>query len=271
MKKSSSERIEKRITSSVYVGDGTLRNRIDVSSRYFILEVEIKNPRASCPLPGQFFTIECGGGKEHLLRRPFAVHSIVEWSKEYAVIQFLVEEVGWGTRRLRNIMPGDKIGILGPLGRGFKFFQGNHLLVSGGIGVAPLHFAACYLEERKIDYTFVAGFKSSRSCYSGLEKLEGNVLVFTDDGSAGKKGFASSGAVSAFEQAEYVAVLACGPEPMMREVFQMSSSAGIACQVSLAERMACGVGACRGCVRRGKNRNLCVCKEGPVFDGTDVW
>lgn len=235
-----------------------------------VLEFTLEGAPIAAPAPGQFFHVDCGGGREHLLRRPLSVLGY-DPGREPALI-FLVEAVGWGTRRLCAMEPGEKVSVLGPLGRGFDLPDGGRaLLLAGGMGVAPLAYLARALDSTGVDFDFVAGFRDSGQCFSGLKDLGGEVRVFTEDGSTGDKGKACDGLEERLSGGDYSSVYTCGPETMMAVAARACEAAGVPCQVSLDSRMACGLGACRGCVKPGSGgRNLCVCLEGPIFDSKEV-
>jgi dihydroorotate dehydrogenase electron transfer subunit len=162
--------------------------------------------------------------------------------------------------------------MIGPLGRGFSLLDGGKaLLVSGGIGLAPLFFLASEMDKERSGYDLLAGFRTGEDFYPAFADLKGNIEVFTDDGNVGVKGVVSDGAVKLIEDNDYSVVFACGPDAMMEAVADACERSGVNCQVSLAARMACGLGFCRSCVKEGRTgRNLCVCSEGPVFDSKEV-
>ncbi len=252
---------------------GALLARRQVAAGMHFLEFRVETREGAVPpvpRPGQFFQFECGGGREHMLRRPLSVHGITE-TAEGLLLQFLVEVVGWGTRRLCSLESGERVSMLGPLGNGFTVAgPGRFLLIAGGIGTGPMFFLAREMERSGAEYDFLAGFRSGERRYGPLEGLTGCVEVFTEDGSAGTPGTVSDG-VKGFLERDYLAAYACGPEPMMARVAALCERADVPCQVSLDSRMACGVGACRGCVKEGTaGRRLCVCTDGPVFDSSEV-
>lgn len=253
---------------------GTLVYREEVARSIYLLDFRLEGGDASgtLPAPGNFYNVDCGGGREHLLPRPLSAHGLYGGGEQGLVVRFLVEEVGWGTGRLCESELGTHVGMLGPLGRGFEpAADGRALLVSGGIGVAPLHFLASRMEAEGLAYDFLAGFRDSEHYYPALGDLAGSLEVYTDDGSMGRGGPVSAGAAASIEKGEYSSVYACGPEAMMRAVANIAESSGVPCQVSLDSRMACGVGSCRGCVRPGRaGANICVCLDGPVFDSVQV-
>lgn len=251
---------------------GKIFSSREVAPRIYTLDFELdKSGIVTRPEPGQFYNIDCGGGREHLLRRPLSVHSIIEWKNGKASLRFLVEVVGWGTEKLCLMDVGMEVSMLGPLGRGFHLEGECPLIIAGGMGVAPLYFLANEMDKAGSSYCLLAGFSAASKYYPGLEDLAGDVTVFSEDGSVGRKGTVSGGLKGFLEEGNYSSVFTCGPEAMMVAVAGLCESSRVPCQVSLAARMACGIGACRGCVRRGNNgRNLCVCSEGPVFDSRDV-
>jgi dihydroorotate dehydrogenase electron transfer subunit len=242
-----------------------------VSSDICVLDFTLEGAGTAAPLPGQFFHVDCGGGREHLLRRPLSVMGY-DPSREPGLI-FLVEAVGWGTRRLCAMEPGENVSVLGPLGRGFTLpTDGRSLLVAGGVGVAPLAYLARTLESKGLEFDLVAGFKDAGQYFSGLEDLETEVCVFTEDGSTGARGKACDGLEERLSGGDYSFVYSCGPEAMMAVTARACEAAGVPCQVSLDSRMACGLGFCRGCVKPGAGgANLCVCMDGPVFDSREVY
>lgn len=249
---------------------GTLVRKEEVAEDVFLLSYEMVGPYCR-PFAGQFYMVECGGGREHLLRRPLSVHGVDE-SGAAPVLWFLVENVGWGTGRLCGMEPGEPAGFLGPLGNGFGTPEkGKALLVAGGIGAAPLVYQAGELESASIGYTFLAGFCSNSKCCIRPGVLGGDIVLYTEDGTAGRTGLVSDSVPGYVESGRFSAVYTCGPEPMMKKVSEVCGDLGVPCRVSLDSRMACGIGACRGCTREAADGgNLCVCADGPVFDAKKV-
>jgi len=263
--------IDEKGRSAWPLSKAKLISRQKASRSAHILDFEI-NRSTEVPSPGQFYHVDCGGGREHLLRRPLGVHGTMVSAKGTARVRFMVEVVGWGTSGLCALEQGAEVGLLGPLGRGFTPVDGGRaMLVSGGIGLAPLFFLASEMDKKGMDYDLLAGFRTGDDYYPALSGLKGRIEVFTDDGTIGTKGMVSEGAVRLIGNRDYSAVFACGPEAMMEAVADACEGSGVGCQVSLTSRMACGLGFCRGCVKEGRDgRNLCVCSEGPVFDSRDV-
>lgn len=242
--------------------------------------------------PGQFFMLRIGQGYEPLLRRPFSIY----WMEE-GYLEILYRVVGRGTELLAFQRPGQKIELLGPLGKGFSIPDdwNSAILVAGGMGVAPLHALAARLSSRSQGSGFaghppgqgtkiyiIIGGKRQEDilCREEIQYPGSEVLITTEDGSLGEKGLAThplAELLSGFQsrQASPSIIYACGPRPMLAKVAQISSRADIPCQVSLEEYMACGIGACMGCAVKTKTRAdsyQLVCKDGPVFDaGVIQW
>jgi dihydroorotate dehydrogenase electron transfer subunit len=250
---------------------GTLRENVEVAPgvRLLNMSLAVGGDEVSLPVPGQFYLVECGGGREHLLRRPMSAAMAREIDGGLR-LEFLVEVVGWGTAALAALAPGAEVDLLGPLGRGYDISGSRAaLLIGGGIGVAPLYFLAKKLEAEGVTCELLAGFKTGERYFAGLSDLACAVTVSTEDGSLGACGLVCDGLEDRLVR--FDSAFVCGPEAMMARATKACEKAGIPCQVSLDERMACGIGACRGCVREGAGgSNLCVCTDGPVFDSREV-
>ncbi len=248
----------------------------DLGGGNHLLEVEAA-PLARETAPGQFFMIGFPGA-DTLLRRPFSVCGLpgtFDGSSRSAV-HVLYKVVGRGTEHLASRKPGSPLSILGPLGRGFDLELGagtEALLVAGGIGSAPFPALAAALGARGIRCTLLYGARSA----SDLPLLDWfrarapEVIVTTEDGSAGTRGLVTDPLRERLARGGNVRILACGPNPMLREVAAIAREASVPCEVSLEARMACGFGVCLGCVvptRRGEGGETAyerVCVEGPVM------
>ncbi len=224
--------------------------------------------RASDMRPGQFVHIKCGN---LFLRRPISVCSCQEDSPD-DTLAIVFEVRGEGTRWLADRPAGHFLDVLGPLGNGFHVSSaGRYLLVGGGIGVPPMRGCAQYTMGRS---TAILGFRSKeKAILTDCFRDEcAKVLCATDDGSLGYHGFVDALVREELERdRNYDAVLACGPKPMLKSVAKAAAESGVPCQVSMEERMACGVGACLGCADKlaeGTIRG--VCADGPVFDAREV-
>jgi len=217
--------------------------------------------------PGQFVHVRCGEGL--LLRRPI---SICSWSVDGDLIRMVFEARGEGTAWLAQRQVGEELDVLGPLGHGFQMEpQGRYLLVGGGIGVPPMLGCAKHTGEHN---TAILGFRSKDNAML-VEEFAScceSVRVATDDGSMGHHGFVDALVREELERNPgYTAVLACGPKPMLCSVAKVAESFGVPCQVSMEERMGCGVGACLVCAcKSADGHQKHVCKDGPVFDSKEV-
>ena len=219
---------------------------------------------------GQFVHIRVPG---FTLRRPI---SICEVDKQAGTLRILFDVRGEGTRVLAQTKEGDLLDVMGPLGNGFELLEPNQkaVVVGGGIGVPPmLETAKSYGKNA----TAILGFRDKDKIVltEDFEAQHNRVMLATDDGSAGHHGLVTDLLRKRFEEGLPDIVYACGPKIMLKFVAQMCAEHGVRCQVSLEERMACGVGACLGCatpIRRddGSVTYLHVCKDGPVFDAERV-
>ena len=209
-----------------------------------------------------------------LLRRPLSIHRV---DKEK--IEMLYERVGKGTEILSQRKAGEFLDVIGPLGNGFTLPPKNRefkaVLVAGGMGVAPLVFLAQRLATGKrksagdrIQVLIGARTKQQLLCEKEFKKLGCDVKIATDDGSAGFSGRVTGLLERALLTQDYqrTIVYSCGPKPMLRELVRICRKKLIPAQVSLEEHMACGIGACLGCVVNTVGGYKRVCKEGPVFE-----
>jgi len=206
-------------------------------------------------LPGQFFMIWIPGVDEIPM-------SVSEITKDVKAITF--RKIGDATHALYHLSPGIKIGVRGPYGNGFKL-TGKHLLfVGGGTGIAMLAPAVEQARKRKLKSTVIIGVKTKNEIFfeDRLRRCGATVLVSTDDGSKGYKGFASDLAKDILKKEKIDAVFTCGPEPMMKTL--LSCCRTIPFQASLERYMKCSIGICgQCCIGKG----LRVCLDGPIFDG----
>lgn len=220
-------------------------------------------------MAGQFLHIACGEGL--LLRRPISV-CMVQEDEPCDTARIVFEVRGEGTQWLAQRQVGDKLNVLGPLGNGFAVAPNDRLLlVGGGIGVPPLLGQAAFTAKNA---TAVLGFRSADRAMleEDYQDYCEAVYLCSDDGSLGRHGFVDAQLKDILEQDKnFTAVLACGPKPMLKNVAKVAARYGVPCQVSLEERMACGVGACLGCaVQMADGTMKHVCKDGPVFDAKEV-
>jgi len=218
--------------------------------------------------PGQFLHIKCG--EKRILRRPISISTIRGES-----IGFVFEVKGEGTRWLSEREPGQNLDMLGPLGNGFTYPDGKIIVVGGGLGAPPMLFTA---ESAKNGVTAVLGFRDVGRVIMVEEFSDvcDAVHLTTEDGSAGRQGLVTAPLEELLIAGGYEAVMSCGQLGMQHSVAELCRQYGIPCQVSLEERMGCGVGACLVCacatVSDGVERMSRVCADGPVFNaGEVVW
>ena len=218
--------------------------------------------------PGQFAHIYCGKGTT--LRRPISIAGFSD-----GVLRFCYDVRGKGTEYLSGLKKGDKLDIMAPLGRGFSPLEnGRALLVGGGIGIYPLLPLAEFYGRRA---RALLGFRNAGiiNLTDEFSAFGTEVSVITDDGSSGRRGFVTGLVKEALDGGQWDIVHVCGPKMMMKSVCECVAGYGVPVEVSMEERMACGVGACMGCVCKIKDKNgeptyKRVCKDGPVFDGSEV-
>ncbi len=224
---------------------------------------------------GQFLEIKVSETGEPFLRRPISIYNI---DKETGIVEFIFQVKGRGTNLLAERKIGDFIDIMGPLGfGGFKVQEYNNVaIIGGGIGTYPLYELAKELKG-KANLNVYLGFrdKSLVTCEKEFEEIGLNKLVVTtDDGSYKEKGFAIDFMKKDIEENKVDIIFACGPLPMLKAVRAYAIENNIPCQISLEERMGCGIGACLGCavkvISGSEPRYGHVCKEGPVFNAADV-
>lgn len=215
--------------------------------------------------PGQFVEVRIDGSPSTFLRRPISIHFV---DRENNELWLLVAMIGDGTRRLGLLKPGDVLNCILPLGNTFTLPQAipaKYLLVGGGVGMAPMLFLGAEMHRMGCRPTFLLGGRTK----GDLLELElfnryGRVFVTTEDGTMGEKGFVTNH--SLLQQERFDRICSCGPKPMMMAVARYARQTATACEVSLENLMACGLGACLCCVEKTTEGNVCVCKEGPVFD-----
>lgn len=219
-------------------------------------------------VPGQFVSLYC---EEHsrLLPRPI---SICEIDKKRSAIRLVYRLAGEGTREFSALQTDDEVKVLGPLGNGFPL-EGEHpIVIGGGIGVPPMLELAKSLSTKA---TIVLGYRDEQLFLKEQFEDYGQVEIATDNGSVGVHGTV----VDVLEQKQITGdvIYACGPKPMLAAVKRYAMEHDIKCYVSMEERMACGIGACLGCVCQTKQEdahshvhNTRVCKDGPVFLAEEV-
>ncbi len=212
------------------------------------------------PLPGQFYMIK-GLNGDYLLPRPISVHEYQDGK-----IRLLYRVSGHGTDQISKLKANDDIQVLGPLGNGFniELLNGRIAIVGGGIGIAPLLYLAKNIASQKPD--IFLGYKDHTFCVDSFRPYCNELTVVTEDGNTGQQGY-----VTDFVNiSDYDIVITCGPDVMMEKIIRAGQEKNVVVYASLEKRMACGVGACLGCVVNTIDGNKRVCKEGPVFSGRDL-
>jgi len=255
-----------------------------ISNNYFLCTLEAPSV-AFQAVPGQFINVRISDAYEPLLRRPLSIHRVTS-----SHIEIFYEVLGQGTKILSRKRQGEYLDIIGPLGNGFKLDKqegSQAIIVSGGMGVAPLLFLAEEIvtsQKSKVTSKPIvligAKTKSQIICESNFRKLGCDVKIATDDGSRGLKGYVSAllenilrttpACRTGRDDSRRTTVYACGPKPMLKAIAGISLKYNMLAQVSLEEHMACGIGACLGCVIRTKDGYRRVCVDGPVFEANHI-
>lgn len=246
-----------------YILDLKVRETVAVGKQFVLLRLTDSEPLPEM-LPGQFVEVRVDNTPSVLLRRPISIHN---YNKENNELGLLVQLIGDGTRWMATLKAGDTLNVVLPLGNGFTLptsTDESPLLVGGGVGVAPLLYLGMKLKEMGVTPTFLLGSRTENELMQIDEfKKYGPVYITTENGAVGEKGYVTQHSVLANNK--FSQVYTCGPKPMMMAVARWAKSANVPCEVSLENKMACGVGACLCCVEDTKEGNVCVCKEGPVF------
>ena len=208
---------------------------------------------------GQFVNIKLDG---FFLRRPISV-----CDSEDGILTLIYKVVGKGTEYMSALPAGEKLDILTGLGNGYDLSaSGNKpLLVGGGVGVPPLYKLAKNLIKEGKDVTVILGFNTKSEIFweEEFKNAGANVIVATVDGSEGVRGFVTD----AMKDLDYTYFYSCGPEPMLKALYNASTTSG---EMSFEERMGCGFGACMGCSCKTVTGNKRICKEGPVLKKEDI-
>ncbi|MDR1653635.1 MAG: dihydroorotate dehydrogenase electron transfer subunit [Prevotellaceae bacterium] len=257
----------KKQISDFRVAENQLLNR-----QYFLLKI-----RRDEPLPpifaGQFAQVRVDNSAETFLRRPISVNFVDYGQNE---IWFLIKIAGKGTEKLSFLKKNDLINIIFPLGNGFSLQtnkNANLLLAGGGVGVAPLLYLGYTLKKqgfRNVNFLFGARTEHDLLLIEEFEQY-GTLHFTTEDGSRGECGVVTQHSILKNEKFDFI--YCCGPAPMMSAVAQYAETQNIDCEVSLENRMACGIGACLCCVtQNAEGKNVCVCTEGAVFNSKKlIW
>lgn len=247
-----------------FILDLTVNSVEALSDKHVLIKLTDDKPLPEM-LPGQFVEVRVDNSPSTFLRRPISINNVDYDRNE---LWLLVAAVGDGTRQLQKLQKGDRLNCMLPLGNSFTMPTNSTqkvLLVGGGVGVAPLLYFGKRIKEMGGEPTFLLGARSAKDVLEReLFEQVGRVLITTEDGSEGEKGFVTNHSVLAQEHFDRIST--CGPKPMMMAVARYAFKNDIECEVSLENKMACGVGACLCCVEKTVEGNKCVCKEGPVMN-----
>lgn len=234
--------------------------------------LRVADPDGPLPDPGQFAMLAAserwGGGEDE---RPYLARAFSVARVHGGEAHYLLEDVGPGTRRLCELRAGEGLLALGPLGRGFVSPHEDRraLLVGGGVGIAPLAILQDTLTANGLTSTVLLGFRDGAHA-AGATLLNGAILA-TDDGSVGHPGLVTDLLGAELQRDGHAVVYACGPAPMLEAVRELCAVRETPAQLALEAGMACGFGACYGCVvpiRGGGYLRVCV--DGPVFDAAQL-
>ena len=249
---------------SKHIADLKVIGNKRINSDFFIIELSGGDHKLPEIKPGQFAQVRIDGRNETFLRRPLSIHD-VDYGRN--TFKILIQITGKGTMSLSQLRNGDFVNLVYPLGNSFSLPSENDkiILIGGGCGVAPLLFLAKTLKAENHNPDILLGFRNVDRIIEYEQYLKiGKVFVTTEDGSFGEKGFVTEHPI--MQSGKYHRVYCCGPESMMRAVALWAQEHNIACEVSLENLMACGIGACLCCVVETNKGNLCTCTDGPVFN-----
>lgn len=237
----------------------------DVAEGIFELELHAPAICSEAILPGQFVQVALND-PSRLLSRPISVRDVLGENLVLAI-----QKKGEGTMQLSRLKSGETLRLTGCMGNGFDWDdEGEYLLVGGGIGLAPILFLQSRMRAQN---KLLAGFRSAGLVF-GVERPD--TIIATEDGSMGERGFITAALARELEAHRPDGVMCCGPTPMLKAVQQICNAANVSCQLSLEERMGCGLGACLVCSCKLKSRTgegwgyKRVCVDGPVFYASEV-
>ena len=218
---------------------------------------------AKAAKPGNFLQVKAQRGTT-LLRRPLGIAEA-----RGDDVSLIYRKIGKGTAELAAMQEGEIVSVMGTIGNTFNLNLKKPLLVGGGMGLSPLLFYAEYMKNASV----LMGARTSAELFweELFSPFVKEIFVATEDGSKGEKGFNVAFLPKILQQGKYDGIIACGPDPMMKKAVEIAKEANIPVEVSLERRMGCGLGACLSCAIDTKSGRKKVCKDGPVFDGEEVF
>ena len=234
-----------------------------VADGFYLLKLAAPSIAARCE-PGQFVLVRGLVAAWPYLRRPFSIYS----SDGEAIIEIVYRVVGRATRAMRDMTEGDRFDVIGPLGTSFSPPQGRAVGVAGGIGLPPIAYFCQRYAGFADGLTIIVGARSKHQLLVPVNLLVGGVemVTVTEDGSRGMRGTAIDALRKVLETHTPSQIVACGPVEMLRRVAEISRERSIRCEVSIEERMGCGIGVCLGCaVPASGGGYLHACCDGPVL------
>lgn len=252
----------------MFLEDCTIKSNGKLTDKCFLLEIH-SEVIAEKSFPGQFVNIGCN----KFLRRPISICSV---NRKKNTFELGIETKGEGTEYLKNVKPGQKVSVLGPLGKGFDLEGAKKcLVIGGGIGIFPLIFLLEEAKRKNIDSVAVCGYKSVQESFltSRIKTLADEVVFSSECKSMDVCGTVID-ALEVIDSSDSK-IYTCGPYPMMKKASEYAQIKGLECEVSMEERMACGTGICLVCackVKAGEDNydyERC-CKEGPVFNSRKI-
>lgn len=247
-----------------YISDLDVVSVEHIGGKYVLIKLTQKKMLPDI-IPGQFVEVRVDDSPTTFLRRPISICFV---DRQKNQLWLLIAAIGDGTRRLARLTVGSKLNCVYPLGNGFALpsdVKDRRLLVGGGVGVAPLLYLGKAIHDAGQKPLFLLGARSKGDLLLLDEfKKYGEVCITTEDGTVGERGFVTNHTI--LDKVAFSQISTCGPKPMMLAVAKYAKSRGINCEASLENMMACGLGACLCCVEKTTEGNVCVCKEGPVFN-----
>jgi len=247
----------------------TVIENISLNANHNLLTLSLPDGTAE-PLPGQFYMIEVNRGSDPLLKRAFSL-----FRRTAEGLQVMYRIKGRGTALLSKMKRDDSLDVLGPLGSPYPVPSREQLplVVAGGIGIASVFSFLLALQGKAVLF-YGARSKDEIFMLDEIKKMCSEVFISTDDGSLGTKGtiidVLDDYLDSSLAEGNRYVVYACGPHPMLKAVSAVTASKGIEAYISMEEHMACGLGACLGCVVKTTGGYQRVCKEGPVFSAEEI-